>query len=327
MKKILFFLFFLVIPLGITPNAFALTIGDDSTGGDCEMVGSWNPTTKTCTLKMDITESITVNSNYITLDGNNHLITGNDDNTSSENVQCISADAKIGITVKNFKLTKCGYGIKFQDVLDSKFIENKIFENYIGGIYFTASNNNIIKNNEIYDNYQSGISFNGEGNSFEGNKITGNTHLYLEKTLEGWGIHENGKGANIFLDNIIKDHAWGLDFDGVYAKNEIRNNEISDNEVGLRLSTSEGFVIENNIIKTNDVGIESYMYGGSGGRHTIQGNTISENIAGIYLDSGYNVLTENIIISNSEYGLKLLNIEQRRSDHNNQSFNNNFIIS
>jgi len=312
--------FVLLIPVPVFAE-----ISITNNGGDCSKIGTWNSTSKTCTLNIDTSESILVNANYITLDGNNHQITGNDDNSSPENLTCISIDAKIEITIKNFKLTKCGWGIYFKDVLDSTFIENEIYDNYIGGISFTLSNNNIIKNNKIYDNYQSGISFNGNGNLIEGNKIINNTNIY-NGTRTGWGIHEGGQdSANIFLKNTIKDHVWGLNFDGVNGKNQIQNNKISGNEVGLRLNTSQGFVIENNVMNTNDIGISSYMYDGSGGRHTIQGNIISENIVGIYLDSGYNVLTENTIISNSEYGLKLLDIEQRRYDHNNQIFNNNFI--
>ena len=68
----------------MVPSAFAYTITDDATDGDCSTIGTWDSASKTCTLSGDLTEGITIGSSYITLDGNNHSITGtnpqNDEN-------------------------------------------------------------------------------------------------------------------------------------------------------------------------------------------------------------------------------------------------------
>ncbi|MFA6566412.1 MAG: hypothetical protein WCT48_06725, partial [Candidatus Paceibacterota bacterium] len=42
------------------------------TGGDCASIGNWNQTTKTCALKQDISETVQIDGNNITLDGNGH---------------------------------------------------------------------------------------------------------------------------------------------------------------------------------------------------------------------------------------------------------------
>jgi uncharacterized protein (UPF0333 family) len=57
--KILF-LFALVVLVGVisTNDAFAYTISNDSTGGDCSTIGTWNSATKTCTLTSNLTEGI-----------------------------------------------------------------------------------------------------------------------------------------------------------------------------------------------------------------------------------------------------------------------------
>lgn len=50
----------MIIPLALAQNSFALTIDDDSTGGDCDTVGTWNPSTRTCTLTSNVNDSISL---------------------------------------------------------------------------------------------------------------------------------------------------------------------------------------------------------------------------------------------------------------------------
>ena len=59
----------------MVPSVFAYTITDDATGGDCSTFGMWDSTSKTCTLTRDLTEGITIQSSYVTLDGNCLLYT------------------------------------------------------------------------------------------------------------------------------------------------------------------------------------------------------------------------------------------------------------
>ena len=53
----------------IQPNTSTWFLADDATGGDCTSIGTWNASTKTCTLTTDVTETVVINSNDITLDG------------------------------------------------------------------------------------------------------------------------------------------------------------------------------------------------------------------------------------------------------------------
>ena len=43
------------------------TIFDDSTGGGCTTIGTWDVGTKTCTLSSDLSEGIVIGSHSITL--------------------------------------------------------------------------------------------------------------------------------------------------------------------------------------------------------------------------------------------------------------------
>ncbi|MCH7647334.1 MAG: right-handed parallel beta-helix repeat-containing protein, partial [Thaumarchaeota archaeon] len=297
---------------------------NDESGGDCNKIGNWKASSKTCTFNTDISTTIVVRSNNLILDGNGHMIDGNYDERIDSPRACIFVDAKLGVTIKNFEIQNCAIGISFQDTMQSYVIDNIISNNIASGISMLASNDNIIKNNVVKNNPNGGIAFNGNGNLIEGNSVLDNSNLYLGQTLQGVGISLNLEGStgNIFRSNEVNGHYTGLNFGGVHSSNTVEDNIIENNNRGIALNTSEDFLIQNNIIKNNEFGIHSYMYSGSGGKNTFRQNDISNNVKGIHLDSGKNIITENSIISNSEYGLLLFD---GRSTHGNKIFNNNFI--
>lgn len=60
----------------IQPRVSTKFIIDNATGGDCTTIGTWNTIAKTCTLTTNVFESIQIDNNGITLDGNGHTVTG-----------------------------------------------------------------------------------------------------------------------------------------------------------------------------------------------------------------------------------------------------------
>ena len=58
----------------MVPSAFAYTITDDATGGDCSTIGTWDSASKTCTLTTDVLGNIVINSDDIILDGDGHTL-------------------------------------------------------------------------------------------------------------------------------------------------------------------------------------------------------------------------------------------------------------
>jgi len=304
-----------------------LIIQDNYSGGDCTKIGTWNSASKTCSLNSDVSENLVIRSNNIILDGTGHLIDGNYDEQTDSPRFCISLDAKFGTTIKNLRITNCAIGISLIDSLQNKIIDNKIFKNFAGGIHMILSNQNEIKNNDISNNPNGGIAFNGNENIVANNIIVDNSHLYLEQDLQGVGISLNLEDShdNVFSGNNIRGHERGMNFDGVYSSNIVENNIVEKNEEGISLNTSESFLIEKNTIRDNERGIQSYMYGGKGGKNTFKLNNIINNVQGAYIDSGKNIITENTFESNSDYALLLFDVERKRSTHENKIFNNNFI--
>ena len=70
-----------VVAMGLMlPSAFAYTISDDATGGDCTQIGTWDLGSKTCTLVENIVtgsgDGIIIDSDGIIFDGNSYVISG-----------------------------------------------------------------------------------------------------------------------------------------------------------------------------------------------------------------------------------------------------------
>ena len=80
-------------------DAFAYTISDDPTGGDCSTIGTWDSGSKTCSITSDITSQLIVNSNGITLDGG-----GGTFNIISGSGPLISGDTVSDIVIQNFNV-------------------------------------------------------------------------------------------------------------------------------------------------------------------------------------------------------------------------------
>ena len=81
-------------------DAFAYTISDDPTGGDCSTIGTWDSGSKTCSITSDITSQVIVNANGITLDGTGKTFYPN----VGTGGKFISIDTVSNIIIQNFNL-------------------------------------------------------------------------------------------------------------------------------------------------------------------------------------------------------------------------------
>src|SRR3990170_8166820 len=103
MKRLIVSFIFTVLFFSSASVVIAYSIRDDATGGDCYLIGNWDSETKTCTLTGDLYEAIQIDSDYITLDGNGHTITG----TTGIGILLYMRTA---VTVKNINVRNFGYG-------------------------------------------------------------------------------------------------------------------------------------------------------------------------------------------------------------------------
>ena len=99
----------------------SLTISDDSSGGGCTSVGTWNSTTKTCTLTIDLNEAIAIYGPGVTLNGNGHTVSGGD---GFAGIIIYGSS----ITVKNLKMTGFSYTIRVDGAGNNRIINNTILQ-------------------------------------------------------------------------------------------------------------------------------------------------------------------------------------------------------
>jgi parallel beta-helix repeat protein len=235
---------------------FTKRITDGPRGGDCESVGKWNASTKTCTLTQDLValtdNAIEITGDGITLDGNGHMVSGN----GNGNGNGVYIKGRTGVTVKNLTIQNISYGIRLVSSSSNNIISN--ITNTDSGIYLdTYSNSNTIKNNSvtgagfsaialidsssntIADNYASAtyytiMLYKGNSNILTGNNI--DSHSY--------GIYLMGADNNTIIGNTINSelNIYSSDNNIVYHNNFLSGRVIANNSVGniFNLQTPDG---------------------------------------------------------------------------------------
>lgn len=290
----------------IQPTRSTIFICDDATGCGCTTIGTWNPLTRTCTLTTDVTETIQIDSPNITLDGNNHSITG----------------------------SGTGYGIYIYNKTNVT-IKNCVVSNFTGGIYISSSTNNNLFQNSFNSNYY-GIS--GYASSF--NNIAGNT-VSLNSS---YGIHFNQSSNNNLTNNVTNSNSYGIYLQAGSGSNTVNGNTTNLNTIGIYISNNSdniitgniatgnsysGFIIpasSNNVINSNNVsGNNGFgMVISSGSSNSITNNIASNNLySGIQLSGGStNSISENTISNNNTYGIRLDNVTNSNITNNTAESNN-----
>jgi len=167
--------------------------------------------------------------------------------TFSELILC-DAD---GSHISNVQIESSGHrnGIFLQHT-DNTTIENTISSNNLHGIFVNYSHNNRFINNTFSDNLDNGIRMhNSEGAAINGNSIVGNT--------------KNG---------IFSHSSSSLN---LLVPNEIYNNTITNNVVGIDLTSTSANIYNNNLVN-NHTGILAQYHLGVGS-YTVYNNNFIQN--------------------------------------------------
>ncbi|MDO8736976.1 MAG: NosD domain-containing protein [Thermoleophilia bacterium] len=251
----------------LAQTAPILSISDNATGGDCPVIGTWNPTAKTCTLTSDPNFRILIISDNITLDGNGHSITGNGEDLEND---AITVTGRTGVTVKNF-----------------------ILRNFNYGVHLVSSHGNTVTNNVSNDNKAAGISLSHS----TGNTITGNT--ISNETADTGICIGYASSSNHLSANTITDADRGIYLHDLSDGNNIMGNTFSRNLNALTLYDSDSNnSITGNVFTGNTMAI--YLHRSSNS-NILRGNTISDNSYGLYMSDGasFNQVYQNAFINNA----------------------------
>ncbi|KKT89844.1 MAG: Cell surface protein [Parcubacteria group bacterium GW2011_GWC1_45_14] len=250
----------------IQPRKSTKFIKNDATGGDCGSIGSWDVASKTCALTQDVNESIQINSDNITLDGNGHSITGTGTGSG------IYASYKKGIKIKNVTINSFYYGIYFSSSSSYNEVSFVNLKNNRNGVYFQYSGNNIVTDSAIIQSIDSGIKLNyAMRNILSNNTISGGNK---------YGVSQ----------------AW-QNYNGSTTGNTYENNDISGNgEAGIYIYGGRGDILDNNKIDGN---LSDGMRIVEGYYEKLHGNAMSGNKPYNFLmQGGGNIDTNDIDTSN-----------------------------
>jgi parallel beta-helix repeat protein len=321
-------------------------IADNETGGDCAIMGNWNAETKTCTLTTDVSETVQIDSDGITLDGNGHTIIGYD--TASG----VYLSGRNSVIVKNLNIKRFTNGISVIYGGNNALINNVASNNSNIGILVADSSNNALTNNTAsnngfgirleYSNHNALTSNIAQENMFDiyvdiwrGNSCndtivdtTGSGGLPIKYFNSAVNLNNETFSELILcnadhsvINNATISGSRAMNNNGLYMINTdystITNVKSSNNFYGLLLMGSNN-TLTNNIINNNYFGIYLNAMG-------TDNNILTENILDGNQDNGFslsfsnnNTLKDNTI-SNSDYGISL------SYSYNNRVYDNNFI--
>jgi len=182
-----------------------------------------SPITTTTTLTADCTSSIEITADNVTLDCNQHTITGSG---SSNGINLVS---RSGVTVKNCNVTGFSVGIKLDASNGNTLTGNTANSNNSDGIVLFSSNGNTLTGNTANSNTLHGIflSFSND------NTLTGNTASNNNR-----GIFLSVSSGNTFRDNTTEANQDGFSVVTGSDANQITGNLIAKNEHGIHICLS-----------------------------------------------------------------------------------------
>lgn len=137
---------------------------NDLDGGDCSTIGIWEAETKTCVLTADLTETIQIDSEGVTLDGAGHSLTGFETGTG------VYVNEKSGAIIKNITITKFTYGVFFADASHGTLASTSIF-NTQQAVTLDEASRSIVERNEFINNVQAVVAFNVGGAMIRSNTV------------------------------------------------------------------------------------------------------------------------------------------------------------
>ena len=182
-------------------------IKDDPIGGDCASIGDWDVSSKTCTLNIDINQTIQIDNDNVTLDGSGHTLTG------TWQIVGVYLYKRTGVTIKNLNIVESSAGIQVRESNNNTFIGNTLDSNSAYGmLFYPSSNNNTVTKNTFSRNRYFGVHvMYSNYNKIYSNNFIGNYIDPYAKTR--WQLNFGSAIGNIaYIDPPTGGNYWD-DFD------------------------------------------------------------------------------------------------------------------
>jgi len=165
------------------------------------LIGTWDPVTRTYTLTTDVSETIQIDEDNLTLDGVGHTVTG------LGTVNGIYLYERTGVILKNLNVQEFKKGICLDSSRGNTLTGNNVNSNNLYGIYLWASSGNTLTGNNANSNYFYGIyiSWYSDDNTLTGNTVSNNKDYGIKL----YKSSDNQIYNNNFIDNSTQAHVAG----------------------------------------------------------------------------------------------------------------------
>lgn len=273
-------------------------------------IGTWDPITRTGTLTIDVTETIQVNTNNVTLNGNGHKVTG------SVSGFGLYLGSRTGVTVTNLNVSNFVWGIRLENSNGNTLISNSSNSNRYGGIYLYRSSGNVLANNTVSFNkdpsYQEsyGIDFasSSNNNNLTGNQITSNDN----------GIRMMDSNYNTLSGNVMQSTRLNFSVMNGYIHNIDTTNTVNLKPMYYLVNLS-GVVIDS----SSNAGFVAAV---NCTNITVRGLSLSKNFYGVLFINTSGSLVENVQAFANQYGIYLENSSGNTLFNNKTNSNRNYGI-
>ena len=308
--------------LFIQPRPSTIFLSD---AGWSPPVGTWDPATKIATLTQDLTGTVQIDSDNITIDGNRHTITGT--NTGNG----VYLPTRTGVTIKNLTVKNFSNGIYFYSC-NSNNLTGNTCENNSYGIYlsssshnnfggntashnrdgirlYSANNNNLTGNTASHNRYNGILLTSSANNNLTGNTMSNNTYNFnvagssLSHFTQTIDTTNTVDAKPIYYlvgaSGVVIDASTNASYVGVVNSINVtvKGLTVTKCAQGVLFAYTSDSSIENVNASNNQYGI--YLYSSS--NNHITGNTCMSNSYGIYIySSSHNNFEGNTISDNTE---------------------------
>ncbi len=254
-----------------------------------------------------------VTADSVTISG--FLIIGGGDYSSSSFSNCgillYSADKN---TICNNILTDNQLGILLYDSSNNTVQANNVISNTNTGIYLYESSNNILyRNKAISNSYGLCLTASGD-NRLRSNKMGNNVYNLIitdfasindidkSNTIDGKAVYHVVGKSNLEINSSSRAGAvFCIDCQNV----TVRDLDLENNYWGIVLCNTSNFLLENNILESNGIGM--YLLDSGHGEIANNSATLNDGYGFLFENACENAIENNTADSNMMYGFYLFN--------------------